>query len=113
MKRPADFEGRPEDDGGPLFAVARKTDPATSHAAAASIEPEKIRALRARVLAELQARGPMDDTTLVAAIEPEGYSPSGIRTRRAELVDLGAVEDTGLRQKLASGRMAIVWRAKA
>lgn len=98
-----------EDEG--AYAYARRTDPETSHAAAASVEPDVITALRARVLLELRRRGPMDDTQLVAAIQPEGYSPSGIRTRRSELVDQGHVVDSGVRQKLLSGRFAIVWRA--
>ena len=37
-------------------------------------------------------------------------SPSGVRSRRAELVILGLVEDTGARRKLVSGRKAIVWK---
>jgi hypothetical protein len=37
-------------------------------------------------------------------------SPSGVRSRRAELVVLGFVEDTGTRRKLMSGRNAIVWK---
>jgi len=38
-------------------------------------------------------------------------SPSGVRSRRAELVALGFVEDTGLKRKLVSGRNATVWKA--
>jgi len=37
-------------------------------------------------------------------------SPSGVRSRRAELVMLGLVEDTGIRRTLVSGRKAIVWK---
>jgi DNA-binding Lrp family transcriptional regulator len=40
-------------------------------------------------------------------------SPSGARTRRRELVDLGFVEDTGMRIKLRSGRLSAVWKAVA
>jgi hypothetical protein len=36
-------------------------------------------------------------------------SESGIRSRRAELVDRGLVVDTGRRIRLESGRYAIVW----
>lgn len=37
-------------------------------------------------------------------------SPSGVRSRRAELVAMKLVEDTGIRRKLVSGRNAIVWK---
>jgi len=38
-------------------------------------------------------------------------SPSGARTRRSELVNLGLVQDTGKRKRMSTGRSAIVWRA--
>jgi len=46
---------------------------------------------------------------VIAGLAPMA-SPSGVRSRRAELVVLGLVEDTGLRRKLVSGRNAIVWK---
>jgi hypothetical protein len=66
--------------------------------------------------------GSMTDTDLVAVyncIIPhlnrgERYpqqSPSGIRTRRNELVVKGYVEATGDRVKLPSGKYTPVWRA--
>jgi hypothetical protein len=36
-------------------------------------------------------------------------SPSGVRTRRNELVRRGLVVDTGERRRLASGRSAVIW----
>ena len=36
-------------------------------------------------------------------------SPSGIRTRRKELVDKGLLRNSGIKLALASSRMAIVW----
>ncbi|AXH67868.1 hypothetical protein J4T99_gp062 [Mycobacterium phage Bromden] len=36
-------------------------------------------------------------------------SPSGLRTRRAELVKQGFVKDTGVRKRLPSGRLSVVW----
>lgn len=36
-------------------------------------------------------------------------SPSGLRTRRSELVEMGYVKDTGCRRPLQSGRTATVW----
>ncbi len=38
-------------------------------------------------------------------------SPSGLRTRRKELVDAGLVVDTGRRGTLRSGRLSIIWAA--
>jgi hypothetical protein len=94
-------------------ARARDTDPETSHAAAASLSSEKIRESQALVLGLLRADGPMTDETLVAVVEERELrlSPSGARTRRKELVDLGLVEDSGGRVRTGSGRAAIVWRA--
>lgn len=48
--------------------------------------------------------------SLVRYGEAPRASLSGIKTRRKELVVRGLVIDTGQRQKLASGRNAIVWR---
>lgn len=112
MKRHAPEET--EDKGGPLFDTpkARATDPATSHAAAAELKRDSVTRLRAVVLNALRGK-PMDDTELVVYIHdmrPQ-YSASGIRTRRSELVELNLVRDSGLRQKLLSGRMAIIWEA--
>lgn len=94
-------------------AVARRTDPGTSWQAARSVD--RIRESQAQVLAILRRYGPMTDEEIasVAATWPEGtrQSPSGLRTRRAELVDLGVVKDSGLRGKTRSGRSTIVWEA--
>lgn len=103
-------------------ARARTTDPGTSHAAAASITEDTLRANQAAVLDFLRASGPMTDATLVEAYNGTAWSDgttlprqsqSGLRTRRAELVTAGLVTDTGEREFLASGRKAIVWAAKA
>lgn len=102
-------------------ARARNTDPETSHAAAASLTVDTLRASQAAVLAALNSTGPMTDVSLVewyteaAKVDPDypRQSPSGIRSRRAELTAGGLVEDTGQRVRLESGRQAIVWQAKA
>ena len=97
-------------------AHARSTDPSTSHEAAASISSDKIRASQDAVLRLLlKYPGGMTDVDLVrrygeqrdAEFPPQ--SPSGIRTRRHELVELEKVRDTGWKRKLPSGRSAIVW----
>ena len=88
---------------------ARATDPKTSHDAAASVD--NITATQEYVLKAL--RKPRADVELVEAYRRFKTAPraseSGIRSRRAELVDRGLVIDTGRRVKLDSGRYAIVW----
>ena len=104
-------------DGEPTLA-ARATDPFTSVQARASISRERLRVTQEAVLAVLRFHGPIDDRTLVdiyemlaeSGVQPR-QSPSGIRSRRHELVVAGKVVDTGERVKLASGRNAIVWAA--
>lgn len=91
---------------------ARRTDPQTSQDAADSVSNLKgTQKAVALLLSE-----PMTDEALVKAYDllvslslaPQA-SPSGIRSRRAELVTRGVIKDSGLRHKLASGRHAIVW----
>jgi hypothetical protein len=92
-------------------AAARRSDPETSQAAAASISSEMLRRDQEWVLDTMQFYGPMTDARLVAIFDG-GMSPSGARTRRAELVARGLVFDTGKRETLASGRKAVVWGAR-
>jgi hypothetical protein len=66
------------------------------------------------VLKMLKHHGPMTDQALVPLMQhlaPTHYSSSGIRTRRAELAELGKLKTKG-RVKLPSGRYAVVWKAK-
>lgn len=96
--------------------LARRTDPGTSHAAAASAT-RKAEQCREHVRTILD-RHP-EGLTLADLVELHAaavrvhawpaYSPSGIRSRCAELVDSGEVVDTGRRTKMPSGRRAIVW----
>lgn len=88
--------------------VARLRDPETSWQAAASVA--KVRAAQALVWAVIEDQGPMTDEALVRWTAG-CLSPSGARTRRKELTDLGLVEDTGHRERTEAGRQAIVWRA--
>ena len=94
----------------PLFAHARNSDPETSHQAAASIPSAAIRESQEMVLEALRGYGPMPDFHLVPLLASR-MSPSGIRSRRSELVTLGKVVDTGKRVRTDSGRQAIVWAA--
>lgn len=91
---------------------ARGTDPLTSHLAAESISNGELAKTQILVVSCL-AGGPMPDFELVEMFQtlfPAVASESGIRTRRAELVKLGLVVDTGDKVKIPdSGRLAIVW----
>lgn len=92
-------------------AYARSSDPGTSHAAAASIPVGELRESQQAVLALLREVGPLTDDEILECYQGRlpWQSPSGLRTRRAELVDAGFVKDTGERRTLRSRRLAIVW----
>lgn len=98
---------------------ARITDPQTSHQAAASVS--KVTTTQAAIL-KLLTGFPMTDEDLVNYYNQQirmgaderdfpQASESGIRSRRADLVKMGFVRDSGLRQKLSTGRSAIIWMA--
>jgi hypothetical protein len=94
---------------------ARKTDPTTSHEAAASVG--NITKTQEAILKILEVV-PSYDLMLVHHYNKQVLlgnvpmaSESGIRSRRAELVERGLVQDSGERVRLASGRHAIVWKA--
>lgn len=100
-------------------AHARRTDPDTSHAAAASITEDQLRASQAAVLELFRAFDDVGATDQKVARHYEArrkragwpsQSASGLRTRRKELVDAGFLEDSGYRETLESGRKSIVWR---
>lgn len=90
------------------MAGARTTDPQTSHDAAksASITPVKRAILDALHTA-------MTDEELIRTVRatfgPKFASESGIRSRRAELVRMGFVEDSMGRTTTESGRQSILW----
>jgi hypothetical protein len=87
---------------------ARTTDPETSHEAAMSVT--NITPLKQEILQRLMT--PMTDTDLYQLLTISSrliVTESGVRSRRAELVQAGLVRDTGERVKLATGRRAIVW----
>lgn len=99
-------------------AHARRSDPDTSHDAADSIAD--LTAKQQAVLSVLKMVGPQTDAMLDEVYERMRVnrqldvplqSPSGIRSRRAELVARGLVISTGETVRLASGRSAIVWAA--
>jgi hypothetical protein len=102
-----------------MNAQARSSDPATSHEAAASLDEQALTMRRRAILYVLRTFGPHSDEGIALAYDYAtehgamlpAQSPSGLRTRRRELVDLGLVVDTGEKALTASGRHTIVWAA--
>lgn len=89
------------------LGMVRTSDPATSRAAAASVIP-KMNETRQRVLDMLIQQGRATDERLVGIFFGI-MAPSAVRTRRAELVVMGLVKDSGTCDTLKSGRLGIVW----
>lgn len=94
---------------GALIPRARRGDPSTSHEAAASVA--HVRESQRLLLDVLANLGPSTDEgiALAAAAISWPISPSGLRTRRHELVELGLVYPTGEERRLVTGRWAKVW----
>jgi hypothetical protein len=93
---------------------ARITDPVTSHEAAATVR--NLTATMEGIVTVLKHRGPQPDDMIARYYSLSGFpyaSPSGLRSRRAELVDLGIIEPSGEFAKTPSGRRTIVWRLVA
>ena len=90
-------------------ALSRRTDPATSDAAAQSVTPELPR-LENVVLDALKRRGDRGATTNELATLT-GMSLVTISPRIRPLVRKNLVEDSGDRRAGASGRKSTVWRA--
>jgi hypothetical protein len=97
-------------------AHARRADPFTSHEAAASIEPDKLRDSQLAVLKLLTWLGPMHHAEMIEQYrryrDQLGFAPqsdSGLRSRCNELCDAGLVQASGELVVLPSGRRSIVW----
>ena len=90
-------------------AVARANDPSTSWEAAYSLSSQYLRESQERVYDMLYSLGPSIDWALQSSALSFNMSPSSIRTRRSELVDLGLVVNSGEKKLTRSGRFAIVW----
>jgi hypothetical protein len=97
---------------GPAAHQARRTDPATSHQAAAAITAERLTKIQQLVVDQLRTHGPMTDEQLLQSIAVDtgrDFAPSTIKTRRSELVAAGVVVDTLEIRQTRFGRNAIVW----
>jgi hypothetical protein len=91
-------------------APVRKNAPATSVAAAKSVVTGKQRVQVLTILRDAYPNGLTDDEMRTeGATRGMPMSPSGSRTRRSELVDMGFVQDSGNRSASQFGRSAIVW----
>jgi hypothetical protein len=93
---------------------ARRTDRSTSHAAARSVRNQT--ATHARIIEVMERYGPATDEDIAAyygnlaqLFDWPPVSPSGLRSRRAELVALGVIVDTGEKGRTESGRACTVW----
>jgi len=103
-------------------APTRRGMPATSFEAARSVV--NLGRTRNLILQLLREHGPQTDEQLAKRLSTSGglkylyagavqtVSPSGLRTRRAELVRMGLVEDSGKTAAISTGRQAILWRLK-
>lgn len=88
---------------------ARRTDPDTSHRAAADAALH-ARTHRARALHALRHAG-RDGLTDFELADRTGIAQTSIGKRRGELRDAGLVVDSGNRRPAPSGSAAVVWIA--
>jgi len=92
--------------------AARTTDPITSHEAAAMQTPDKVTNSHRLVMALLFEHGPMTDFDLAdraSRASQVKVKQTSIGVRRAELVRLGLVVDSGFKGKSDTGARAIRW----
>lgn len=91
--------------------LARNTDPRTSHEAPGNKTTRAT--IRMNVLKILHKGGALSDEEIIGyyyAMYGATASPSGIRTRRAELVDEGLVRPhAGKFGSTSTGRRCILW----
>lgn len=90
--------------------VARSSDPETSHQAARSVRG--LSHTHQLVLRTFRLAGELTDEELAARFLAGGItiSPSGLRSRRRELVDQRRLVDSGRRRRTRAGRATIVWK---
>lgn len=94
----------------PDTAHARNSGPEHSHAAAKSVC--NLGRTRDAILAILKSQGPLTDEGIAfwfAHLPRVDSSPSGLRSRRSELVRMGFVVEGGTGET-AAGRNCTIWR---
>jgi hypothetical protein len=90
-------------------ALARRTDPDTSHEAAHKITAERLNASETVVLAAL--RGNPNGLTNHELVSETGMTWNTATPRIHPLVQKGKVYDSGQRRVGPAGRNCIVWKA--
>lgn len=85
------------------FPRARRSDPGTAHAAAATITPGRLETL---ILATVRDLALTDDE--IAARLSHHHAPS-VKTARSRLSNAGLLADTGQRRRSTRGRLMVVW----
>ena len=97
----------------------RSSDPFTSHEAAASVTPNKLSWLKREIMYFAQGCDAFCDVHLVIELMkmfPHECSPSGIRSRRKELIEEGQLEQSMINGKpdtiTIKGRRHLLWRVK-
>lgn len=92
------------------YVAARRTDPATSHAAAKSIKHRVSEVRQAVLLYALDRPQGFTDWEMCSHF---GNHSATYRTRRSELTDRGEIVPTLERRATPSGRTAVVWVHKS
>lgn len=93
----------------PARERVRRADPETSKAAARSITADSE--LHHQIVGLLYRSVPLTDEEICTRLLAQGIrcTPSGVRSRRSELVDAGIVKDSGQRGTTVAGRESIRW----
>ncbi len=96
----------------PAKAKVRRNDPGTSFQAAIGQSPKATSRLYGAIYAILTAQ-PMTDDRLLFYMGRSSvpHTPSGVRSRRNELVEAGWVRDSGKKAPSDAGQPSIVWEA--
>ena len=95
-------------------AHARRNDPPTSHQAAASVTDLTAKQQAVLDVFKHGDHPHFSDEQMIAAYEKAGLpqqSPSGLRSRRSELVRKGLLKNSGCITKTAAGRHTRMWEA--
>lgn len=91
--------------------LVRRRDPGTSFLAALSITSQKRQEFYFEIYTALKTAQTDDELRRTLSRRGVPHSPSGMRSRRSELVAAGWVRDSGKRRDSDNGNPATVWEA--